>query len=181
MADEDIDTDTDTPPADASATDATDRADGTEALGDAGKQALDRMKAERDDAKRQFKATQKELADFRKASMTEAERAVAEAEERGRMTAVTTYGQRLARTTYIAEAAKRNPTYDAGAVFDDLNLAKFLGEDGEPDSKAIAASVQRLIPAVDAGPPSFDGGARKSAGPAGDMNTLIRRQAGYQR
>jgi hypothetical protein len=100
----------------------------------------------------------------------------------GRQTAVATYGQRLARTEYIAEAAKRNPGYDVQAVLDDINLARFIGDDGEPDSKAIAASVARLVPEATAAgpaqPPAFDGGARTTAPAGPDMNRLIRQAAG---
>jgi hypothetical protein len=123
----------------------------------------------------------KQLEQQRKAAMTESERAVAEAEERGRTAAVQQYGQRLARTEFIAEAARRNPGFDASQILDDLNLARYIGEDGEPDSKAIAKAVQRLIPEANAGtpqPPSFDGGTRQAA-PAGvSMSDLIRQAAG---
>jgi hypothetical protein len=118
----------------------------------------------------------------RKASMTEAERAVAEAREQAAAEVRTQFGARLARTEYIAEAAKRNPGYDVAAVLDDINLARFIGDDGEPDSKAIAASVARLVPEATAAgpaqPPAFDGGARTTAPAGPDMNALIRQAAG---
>jgi hypothetical protein len=117
----------------------------------------------------------------RKAAMTEAERAVAEAEERGRMSAVTAYGERLARTEWIAEAARRNPGYDAAGALEDLNVAKFIGEDGEPNAKAIAASVARLVPEGSTGPtppPSFDGGTRQPVAAGGSMTDLIRKATG---
>jgi hypothetical protein len=123
----------------------------------------------------------KALESQRKAAMTEAERAVAEAEERGRTAALTSFGQRLARTEFIAEAAKRNPGFDATSILDDLNLARYIGEDGEPDSKAIAKAAQRLIPEANAGgpqPPSFDGGTRQAAPGGVSMNDLLRRAAG---
>jgi hypothetical protein len=120
----------------------------------------------------------KALESQRKAAMTE--RAVAEAEERGRTAAVTQYGQRLARTEFIAEAAKRNPGFDATSILDDLNLARYIGEDGEPDSKAIAKAAQRLIPEANAAPqpPSFDGGTRQGAPSSASMSDLIRAAAG---
>jgi hypothetical protein len=103
-----------------------------------------------------------------------------EAEERGRTAAVTQYGQRLARTEFIAEAAKRNPGFDATSILDDLNLARYIGEDGEPDSKAIAKAAQRLIPEANAAPqpPSFDGGTRQGAPSSASMSDLIRAAAG---
>jgi hypothetical protein len=133
-----------------------------------------------DRAKENRKAAQ-DLEAQRKAAMTDADRAVAEAEERGRTAAVTAFGQRLARTEWVAEAAKRNPTYNAADALEDLNLAKFIGDDGEPDSKAIAASVARLVPELNSGtpqPPSFDGGTRQAAPVGKSMSDLIRQAAG---
>ena len=127
------------------------------------------------------KAAAAELEKARKASMTETERAVAEAEERGRLSAVTAYGERLARTEWAAEAAKRNPGFNAADALEDLNVHKFLGEDGEPDLKAIAASVARLVPEASTGPalpPSFDGGTRQAAPAGASMSDLIRAAAG---
>ena len=127
------------------------------------------------------KAAATEVEKARKAAMSESERAVAEAEERGRMSAVTAYGERLARTEFIAEAARRNPGFDAAAVLDDLNLGRYIGEDGEPDSKAITAAVGRLVPEGSTGPtppPSFDGGTRQAATPGASMTQLIRQAAG---
>lgn len=123
----------------------------------------------------------KEYEAQRKAAMTEAERAVAEAEERGRMAAVATYGQRLARTEWIAEAARRNPDFDAATALEDINLAKFIGEDGEPDVKAIKASVGRWVqerPDGPTPPPSFDGGTRSTARTGPSMSDIIRQAAG---
>lgn len=127
------------------------------------------------------KAAAAEFEKARKAAMTESERAVAEAEERGRMSAVTAYGERLARTEWMAEAARRNPGYDAAGALEDLNVAKFIGDDGEPNAKAIAASVARLVPEGFTGPtppPSFDGGTRQPAPVGADMNMFIRKATG---
>jgi hypothetical protein len=132
------------------------------------------------DLRKRYETSAKEAENARKASMTESERAVAEAEERGRLTAVTAYGQRLARTQYEAEAARRNPAYNVADVLDDLNLAKFLGEDGEPDSKAIAASVARLVPEADTAPRygNADQGPRANPATGPDMNSFIRKATG---
>jgi len=151
----------------------TEPATGEETLADAGKQALDRMKAERNAATSRAKALERELEQHRKASMTESEKAVAEAVARGRGEATALFAERLVRAEYLAAAAKRNPGFDAAGVLDDLNLARFASEDGEPDSKAIAASVERLVPAASS-TTSFDGGARTSPQKAPNMNDLIR-------
>jgi hypothetical protein len=123
----------------------------------------------------------KEFEAARKAALTDSERAVLEAEERGRQAAVSTYGQRLAQTEFRAAAAARNPAYDVSKALGYLNLATFVGEDGEPDTKAIAAAVADLIPEAATGPvppPSFDGGARTAAPQSVSMTGLIRKAAG---
>lgn len=123
-----------------------------------------------------------ELAELRKqqkATMTEAERAVAEAEERGRTAAVSEFGKRLARTEFDAAAGRRNPDFDTASALEYVDLARFVGDDGEPDTKAIKAAVERLVPAPAGGPPNYDGGARSKSPTGGDMNSVIRKAAGY--
>jgi hypothetical protein len=119
----------------------------------------------------------RELEKQRQASMTEAERAVAEAETRGRTAAASQFGQRLVRSEFTAAAARVNAEFDVTTVLDDLNLTKFVGEDGEPDSKAIQKAAERLIPAGNRAP-SFDGGPRTQAPAAFDFNQQIRKAAG---
>lgn len=134
-------------------------ATGEDALGDAGKQALDRMKAERDEARRQAKANAdaaKRLAQIEEANKTETEKLVEaarrEGEANGRKAVSAEYGERLARETFLAAAARRNAEHDAATILDDLNLGRFVSDDGEPNSKEIAAAVERLIPAPAADP-----------------------------
>ncbi len=111
-------------------------------------------------------------------AMSEADRAVAEAEARGRTAAATEYGVRLARTEFDAAAGRRNPDFDTKSALEYVDLTKFLGEDGEPDTKAITAAVERLVPAPAEGPPSFDGGTRTTAPAPQGMSQLIRKAAG---
>jgi uncharacterized heparinase superfamily protein len=125
------------------------------------------------------KQAQTEAEKRQRESMTEAERAVAEAETRGWTSAVEALGERLVRSQFLAAAAKRNPDYDAEPLIEDLNLKKYIGDDGEPDGKGIVKAAERLVPAR-SGPPSFDGGARKSAPGAPDMNQLLRAAAGRE-
>jgi hypothetical protein len=126
------------------------------------------------------KQAQTEAEKRQRESMTEAERAVAEAETRGWTSAVEALGERLVRSQFLAAAAKRNAAHDTEPLLEDLNLKKYIGDDGEPDAKAIAKAVERLVPAPPSGPPSFDGGARKSAPGAPDMNQLLRAAAGRE-
>jgi hypothetical protein len=125
-------------------------------------------------------AAAKEQERQRLASMTESERKEAEAELRGWTSAVEALGERLVRSQFLAAAAKRNADHDTEPLLEDLNLKKYIGDDGEPDAKAIAKAVERLVPAPPSGPPSFDGGARKSAPGTPDMNQLLRAAAGRE-
>lgn len=107
----------------------------------------DRAKSNSDAAK-QAEALKAELEQFRQASMSEQEKLLAkaakEAEAKGRADALGAVGQRLVRAEFRALAAGAIPDLDG--VLDDLNLAKFIGSDGEPDTKAIEAAVKRLTP-----------------------------------
>jgi len=108
--------------------------------------------------------TARERENERRASLKDDERALLEAEERGRNAVRSEYGQRLAETEFRAAAATRNPGYDTAKALRYVNLAGFVGEDGEPDTKAITAAVADLIPEVTMPgaplPPTFDGGPR---------------------
>ena len=124
------------------------------------------------------KDLRKEVDQIRQSSMSEAEKAVAEAEARGRAAASTEFGKRLARTEFDAIAGRRNPDFDTASALDFIDLGRFVGEDGEPDKEAIKAAVERLVPAAANVPPSFDGGPRTPASPTQDMNTFLRKATG---
>ncbi len=120
----------------------------------------------------------KEAEKARLASMGEAERKIEEAKAAGRTEAVSEFGRRLARTEFDAAASRRNPGFPAADAFEWVDVTRLVGDDGEPDTKAIKAAVERLIPEPANGPPSFDGGARTPAPPTTGMSDLIRRAAG---
>lgn len=108
-----------------------------------------------------------ELEKQRQAAMTEAERAVAEAEERGRTAATQNFGKRLA--TSEIRAAALDADRDLTGVFDYLDLTRFVDEDGEPDAKAIKAFVDGLPVRDDGKPrapkPDANQGRSGAAGP----------------
>lgn len=110
-------------------------------------------------------------------AMSEQERAIEEAKQSARTEAATSYGKRLARTEFDALAGRRNAGYDTSKALEYVDLAKFLDENGEPDSAAIKAAVERLVPEATNGPASFDGGARGSAKTT-DFNQVLRQAAG---
>lgn len=137
-------------------------------------QSLSRKNEER--AKANANAA-KDLDKLRTESLSEVERAVQEAKAAGRTEAASEFGARLVRSAYEAAAARRNPGFPTDGVIDDLNMARFVTDDGEPDLKAIEASVNRLIPETP-GTPSFDGGARTTPPAQVGMSGLIRQAAG---
>lgn len=141
------------------------------------KEALEQSRKWEARAKENLKA-KTELEKQQQASMTEAERAVAEAETRGRTAATTEFGKELAQTQFDALAGRRNPDFDTAKALEFVDLTKFLGEDGKPDGAAITAAVERLVPAPAPGTPSFDGGTRTTAPAPQGMSQMIRQAAG---
>lgn len=115
---------------------------------------------------------------LRKSQMSEAEKAIAEAKQAGRAEAATEYGTRLARTELKAAAAAKQ--VDLAEVLEDLDLTRYVGDDGEPDLKRIQATVDRFASlASPKQAQSFDGGVRQTAKTT-DMNELIRAQVGIR-
>jgi hypothetical protein len=136
-------------------------------LGGAGKKALDAERSRAKEAERKWKAAERELEKVRTASLSDQERAVAEAKLAGRQEAVAEAGKRLARAEIRAAAANAGLKVGDDDL-DDLDLSKFVGEDGEPDPTAISARIKRwqaLAPAAESSRPrgSIDQGSRGSS------------------
>lgn len=137
---------------------------------------ISKANAEAAKYRKELRAAQSELEKVRKAGLTEQEKAVAEAEQRGRSAALASTGARLARAEFRAAAAGQVDKETLDAYLEDVDLSKFLSEDGEPDTKAIEGRIKKL--AGGSTKTSYDGGARTTAAAPADMNSLIRRQAG---
>lgn len=83
-----------------------------------------------------------ELEKLRQAQMTDQEKAVAEAESRGRTAAASEYGRQLAAARFEAAAATAGVQLgDAAGLID---TARFVGDDGQVDADAIQAAVTQL-------------------------------------
>lgn len=120
---------------------------------------LDRWKAaarkHEDRAKANYAAV-KELEDLKKSQMSETERAVKEAEERGRTSAVSEFGQKIAAAEL--KAALAGLIADPQGLIEDLNLAKFVTDTGDVDTAAVTALKEKyasLAPAAAATPPNL--------------------------
>lgn len=115
------------PPAPAAAT----PPPGDEPLGEPGKRALEAERAARKVAEQQAKDLQAQIDEIRKAQMTDAEKAVAEAEARGRTAAEAEWLERHAKDQ-IALAA-------AGKLADPMDATAFI-----PISDVLAADGKRV-------------------------------------
>lgn len=89
----------------------------------------------------------KELEQLRQSSMNETEKAVAQAKVEARTETLREVGGRLAESAIRVAAAGR--PVDVEALIEGIDAARFLDDDGEPDTKAITAWVDRVAPAVD--------------------------------
>lgn len=87
-------------------------------------------------------AAQTELEQLRQAQMTEQEKAVADAEARGRTAAAGEYGRQLAQARFEAAAATAGVQLGDAAEY--IDIGRFVGDDGQVDSEAIQTAVTRL-------------------------------------
>lgn len=140
-------------------------------LGEGGERALA-------EERRARKAAEKRIAELERSKLSDDEKAIADAREDGRKAAASEFGTRLARSSFTAAAAARNAGFKVADLFEYVDLAKFVGDDGEPDEKAIEAAVKRLIPESQAVPPDFEPGTRTPSPKAPSMNDMIRKAAG---
>lgn len=83
------------------------------------------------------KAAAAELEKLRKEQMSEVEKAVAEAEARGRTAALAEVGTKVAHARIVAALTGVVP--DPASIIEDLNLARYVADSGDVDEKAVAA------------------------------------------
>lgn len=109
---------------------------------------------------------QDELEKLRAASMSEQEKAVKEAEAKGRTAAAAEYGRKLATAELRAAAAAAGVALDDIAEY--LDVSRFVGEDGEVDTKAIKTAVTRFAKLAPAAPAAGRSGGDHT-GSSGDQ------------
>lgn len=113
-----------------------------------------------------------ELERLRKESMSEQERAAAEAYERGMSDAVSKLSGRVVRSEIKAAVGGRLGVEQVDALVARLDPNGFLGDDGEVDTVAVATFVESILPPPPPEPeagtqfPDLGQGAR---GPAGSV------------
>ena len=131
--------------------------------GDGGKkQTSEELLAALEAERRYHKETQGKLVKLEKERMSETEKAIAEAKKAGHDEAILVAGKRLAAAEFRAAAAGR--LTDPSATLELLDLSKYVGDDGEPDTKAIAAVVEKLAAGL---APATPPNGRVPAGPRG--------------
>jgi len=148
-------------------------------LGPAGEKALDEWKRRARAAERESRshaARLQELEDRDKSEVQKATEKATAAEQRAAAMA-----QRAAKAEVRALAAATFADPSDAAAF--LDLGEFVDDTGDIDSKGIEKALADLLKrkphlGKEAAPPSFDGGARTTAGAPTDMNALIRSKAG---
>lgn len=121
--------------------------EGADTLGDAGKKALDRMKAERTAAKKEAAAEKKraeelarKVAEFEDRDKSELDKATAKAE---RLEAAAKAATARAVKAEVRAAASEFADPEDAAAF--LDLSSYSSDDGEIDAEAIQADLADLL------------------------------------
>jgi hypothetical protein len=93
-----------------------------------------------------IKAKAARLDELEQANASDLEKAVKAAQDETRAAVVREYGQKLAAGILKAELSQRMKPADADALISDLNLGKFVTDDGDVDSDALKAVIDRVAP-----------------------------------
>lgn len=143
---------------------------GADALGDAGKKALDAMKADRNKYRDEVKSLRDEFAAFKaQAEGKEAEHAATVEAQRVKDEALAAANLKIAKANLRAEAAGKLADPSDALTFIDVSSFE-VDDDGNTDPAAMSAAIEDLItnkPYLAAQGKRFqgdaDGGARKEA------------------
>jgi hypothetical protein len=117
----------------------------------------------------------KELEDLKAAQMTDTDKAVAEAEARGRQAATVETGQRLVAAEI--KAALTGIVPDPAAIIEDLNLAKYVTDTGDVDEAAIKTLAEKYG-SLAGKPPAADLGQGNRGPTNNGVQQLTRDQLG---
>ncbi|MEU3665754.1 hypothetical protein [Streptomyces virginiae] len=148
-------------------------------LGPAGEKALDEWKRRAKEAEKASREQAKRLQAIEDRDKTEVQRASERAEAAEKRAAAMAQRTVRAEVRALAAATFADPS-DAAAF---LDPSDFMDDDGDVDSKKLEKALADLLKrkphlAKEGAPPSFDGGARRTADKPPSMNDLIRQKAG---
>lgn len=154
-----------------------------EQLGEGGIRALEQERKARREAEKATKLLIAEIEQLKEKTMSDAERAIAEAKKQAREETLQDVNTRIVVTEIRAAAA--------GKLSDPADALKFVDatqfqvdDNGNVDVKAVNKAIEELIKskpylAAHKGSGDIDGGARgKPTSQQKDMNTIIRQAAG---
>ena len=122
-----------------------------------------------------LKAKAKRLEDIEAASATDLEKAVKAARDEERAKVAKDFGLKAVQRVMKAQLAQSMKPADADALLDDLNLGKYVSDDGEIDDDAIAKTIARLTPK--GGPVDLGQGSRGD-GPSIDQRIREAQRSG---
>lgn len=125
-----------------------------------------------DRAKANRKATE-ELEQLRQQHESDQERAVREAAEAARQAVLTEVGADRVADAFRVAAAGRD--VDVDELLEGINVAKFLGDDGQPDRDAVTTFVGKLAPEREPAPLDLGQGARGGQQAPGLNSTQLER------
>lgn len=167
MPDEEADTATDDAPIDEPEDDSTDWKAEAQKY-----QALHRKQEERAKANH---AAARELEQLKRSSMSELEKAVAEARDEGKALGVKEAVAELVDAKIEAAASGRLDPKQLAELLDGIDRSKFVNADGKVDAAKVTKFVEAVAPAK--GTVDLGQGPRGSAG-SGSMNDLLRSATG---
>ncbi|WP_060880620.1 hypothetical protein [Streptomyces scabiei] len=114
-----------------------------------------------------------ELEQLRAANMSDQEKAVTEAEKKGRTAAAAEYGLKLANAEFRAAVAAAG--IDLGEAADLIDVSRFVGDDGEVNVPAIKSAVTKLSKLAPRGA-GRSGGDMGGGGGSGDQGASLDKQ-----
>lgn len=172
MADDE--TETSDEPAEETSTDDTESTDAptedTTAEKPKGDSEVSKLRKEAAKYRTDLRKAEKELADAKAAGLTEAEKAIADAKAAGAAEATSAMSTKLVAAELRAAGV---PT----AMVEDLDLAKFIGDDGEIDDEKVAAAGKKYAPSKN-GNPDLKQGVRGNNGPSLEQQIADAKKAG---
>ena len=105
---------------------------------------------------------------------TDQERAVTEAQQQAFAQALGSVVPRLVKAEFRAAVGDRLSKEELDDFLEDVDLTKYVDDDGEPDLDKIKKKVNLIAPKGRQAPPSFGQGPRQAPQAPKSMNDLIR-------
>jgi hypothetical protein len=138
-------------------------------LGDAGKKALDTLRAEKKAAEKEAKEAKAQLDELRRAAMSDQERAIDEAKATTRAEVLGQVGAKIAAAEFKAAASGRLDEDQLSTLLAGLDLKAFLTADGDVDADKVGSFIDGIAPTAHEGRPADLGqGARSTMALNGD-------------